>query len=82
MNRLRSFDDCKFFWNNSFRSFLKRSRCFFKSSIRLILFVLSKVSQNRADDLERELINLFSSARENKAVNEMIDQHVVFDVGV
>ena len=59
-----------------------RNQTNLNASIRLILFVLSKVSQNRADDLERELINLFSSARENKAVNEMIDQHVVFDVGV
>lgn len=50
------------------------------ASIRLILFILSKVSQNRANDLEAELIALFDGARSNQSVNEMIDQHIVFDI--
>lgn len=50
------------------------------ASIRLILFILSKVSQNRADDLEKELIDLFDRARTNEAVSEMIDQHIKFDL--
>lgn len=50
------------------------------ASIRLILFILSKVSQNRANDLEGELIALFDAAKRNEAVNEMIDQHIVLDI--
>jgi len=59
-----------------------RNQTNLNASIRLILFVLSKVSQNRANDLERELIALFASARTNGAVNEMIDQHIVFDLAI
>ena len=32
--------------------------------------------------LERELIALFANARTNGAVNEMIDQHIVFDLAI
>lgn len=59
-----------------------RNQTNLNASIRLILFVLSKVSQNRANDLERELIALFASARTNGAVSEMIDQHIVFDLAI
>lgn len=59
-----------------------RNQTNLNASIRLILFVLSKVSQNRANDLERELIALFANARTNGAVNEMIDQHIVFDLAI
>ncbi len=59
-----------------------RNQTNLNASIRLILFVLSKVSQNRANDLERELIALFTNARTNGAVSEMIDQHIVFDLAI
>ncbi|MGJ1190760.1 Abi family protein [Sphingobacterium siyangense] len=59
-----------------------RNQTNLNASIRLILFVLSKVSQNRANDLESELIVLFANARTNGAVNEMIDQHIVFDLAI
>lgn len=57
-----------------------RNQTNLNASIHLILFILSKVSQNRANDLEAELVTLFDNARHNQAVNEMIDQHIFFDL--
>lgn len=50
------------------------------ASIRLLLFILSKVSINRADELEKELQTLFESARENELVNGIIDSKIKFDI--
>jgi len=50
------------------------------ASIRLLLFVLSKVSKNRANDLERELQSLFASASENELVDGITKSKIKFDL--
>lgn len=50
------------------------------SSLRLILFILSKISVNRANDLERDLKELFNKARLNPLVNRMITDKIKFDL--
>ena len=57
-----------------------RNQTNLNASIRLILFVLSKVSENRANDLRSELIALFSEAQTNEVVREIIDKHIIFDL--
>ena len=50
------------------------------ASIRLLLFILNKVSNNRAHELEMELKVLFSKAQENKLVNGIIKSKIKFDI--
>lgn len=50
------------------------------ASIRLLLFILSKVSKNRANDLESELQLLFANASRNELVNEIIKSQIKFDL--
>lgn len=50
------------------------------ASLRLILFVLSKVSKNRANDLELELKELIKNASNNELVNKMINSKIKFDL--
>jgi len=50
------------------------------ASIRLILFILSKVSKNRANDLENELKKLFSEAEKNELVGGIIKEKIMLDI--
>lgn len=50
------------------------------ASIRLLLFILSKVSKNRADELEQDLKDLFLKAKENKLVHDVIEAKIKFDL--
>jgi abortive infection bacteriophage resistance protein len=50
------------------------------ASLRLVLFILSKVSKNRANDLEQELKNLLASASENELVKNIINSKIKFDL--
>ncbi|MHA7943570.1 Abi family protein [Formosa sp. 3Alg 14/1] len=50
------------------------------ASIRLLLFVLSKVSQNRANELETELQILFDKSCENELVNGIVKSKIKFDI--
>ncbi len=50
------------------------------ASIRLLLFILSKVSINRANELENELQTLFAKARENELVDGIINSKIKFDI--
>lgn len=50
------------------------------ASIRLLLFILSKVSNNRANDLEMDLKKLFITAQENKIVDNIIKNKIKFDM--
>ncbi len=50
------------------------------ASLRLVLFILSKVSKNRANDLEQELKNLLESASENELVKNIINSKIKFDL--
>lgn len=57
-----------------------RNQTNLNSTIRLTLFVLSKVSRNRADELEEKLKDLFVTSLSNKALKEIIDTHICFDL--
>lgn len=50
------------------------------ASIRLLLFILSKVSKNRANDLELDLKELFLKAKENNLVHDVIQSKIKFDL--
>lgn len=50
------------------------------ASISLLLFILSKVSLNRANELEKELQSLFSKAKENVLVDGIIKSKIKFDI--
>lgn len=50
------------------------------ASIRLLLFILSKVSKNRANDLEMDLKKLFKEANECEAVSQIIKSKIMFDI--
>ncbi len=50
------------------------------ASIRLLLFILSKVSINRANDLEEELKSIFAKASKNEVVDEIIKNKIKLDI--
>jgi abortive infection bacteriophage resistance protein len=50
------------------------------ASIRLLLFILSKVSKNRANDLENELKELFKEAESNELVSRIIKDKIMLDI--
>ena len=50
------------------------------ASLRLILFVLSKVSKNRANELEIKLKELFSNISNNEIVNNLLISKIKFDL--
>lgn len=50
------------------------------ASLRLVLFILSKVSKNRATDLELELKSLMSTTSENDIVKNIINSKIKFDL--
>ena len=50
------------------------------ASLRLVLFILSKVSKNRANDLEQELKNLLETSSENELVKNIINSKIKFDL--
>lgn len=57
-----------------------RNQTNLNSSIRLILFYLSKVSQNRAEELEEQLKKIIIQAMENQVLKRNIDSHICFDL--
>ena len=50
------------------------------ASIRLLLFILSKVSKNRANDLENELKLLFKKVESNELVSRIIKDKIMLDI--
>ena len=50
------------------------------ASIRLILFILSKISKNRANELEMDLKTLFTKAQKNEIVDRIINTKIKFDI--
>ena len=50
------------------------------ASLRLILFILSKVSKNRANDLEQEIKILLETTSENELVKNIINSKIKFDL--
>lgn len=50
------------------------------ASLRLLLFILSKVSKNRAYDLEQEVKSLLANASQNELVKNIINSKIKFDM--
>ena len=50
------------------------------ASIKLLLFILSKISNNRSLELEEELKQLFVKAKENEFVDRIINSKIKFDI--
>lgn len=50
------------------------------ASIRLLLFILSKASKNRAEELEEQLKILFNNSKDNNLVKRMIEEKIMFDL--
>lgn len=50
------------------------------ASIRLVLYLLSKISQNRAADLESDLKEQFEKGKSKVLINRMINNKIKFDL--
>lgn len=50
------------------------------ASLRLVLYILSKVSKNRSSDLELELKSLLTNASQNDLVKNIINSKIKFDM--
>lgn len=50
------------------------------ASLRLLLFMLSKVSKNRANDLEQEIKQIIENAKRNELVKNIINSKIMFDI--
>lgn len=49
------------------------------ASLKLLLFVLSKVSENRSSELETEFIKIFNEGKKNIVIKRMIDEKIKFE---
>lgn len=50
------------------------------ASLRLVLFILSKISKNRANELERKLKDLFNKFNGCENVKKVINDKINFDL--
>ena len=57
-----------------------RNQTNINSTIRLTLFILSKISQSSANELEGKLKVLFDKSLSNKKLKEILDSHICFDL--
>ncbi|OCA68461.1 hypothetical protein BBI01_18630 [Chryseobacterium artocarpi] len=65
--------------NKRYRNKIADTTCL-NTSIRLILFVLSKISSARADELENEIKAIITSAKANPLLEEIINNKIKFDI--
>ncbi len=57
-------------------SFNSQNRCSLDDSIKVILFILGKISNNRKSDIENEILNLFIRNSENEVIKKIIVQEI------
>jgi len=57
-----------------------RNQTNLNASIRLILYYLSKISQNRAEELEGYLHKIIEDAVKNNVLKSNIESHICFDL--
>jgi abortive infection bacteriophage resistance protein len=50
------------------------------ASLKLLLFMISKVSKNRANDLEQDITNILKDANQNEVVKNLINSKIMFDL--
>ncbi|WP_291118360.1 Abi family protein [Empedobacter sp. UBA7248] len=60
--------------------FITRNATNLNASIKLILFILSRISEDRAAELELEIRTKIDNSRNNKLLNEIINTHICFDL--
>lgn len=65
---------------NKYYRGLSRNRNNLMASLRLILFILSKVSKNRANELENKLKELFNNFNGSEYVKKVIEDKINFDL--
>lgn len=65
--------------NKKYR-FKNRNQANLNASIRLILYILSKVSQNRADELETKIKDVINKSKANNVLNNIIETKIGFDI--
>lgn len=65
--------------NKKYR-FKNRNQANLNASIRLILYILSKVSQNRADELEAKVKDIINKSKVNNVLNNIIETKIGFDI--
>ena len=65
--------------NKKYR-FKTRNTTNLNASIRLILFILSKISKNRADELENNIKSIVTNASQNTSLNTIIRNHICLDI--
>ena len=65
--------------NNKYR-FKNRNQTNLNASVRLILYILSKVSQNRAEELETKIKYLINKSKANNVLNNIIVTKIGFDI--
>lgn len=61
-----------------FYNFNKNDRHCLDSCIKVIIFILSKISVNRANDLENDLKKLFERNSENAEIKKIIEEKINF----
>ncbi|CEN43521.1 Abi family protein (fragment) [Capnocytophaga canimorsus] len=59
-----------------FYQFNNKDRHCLDSCIKVIIYILSKISQNRANELEQDLKNLFKKNAENPIIKNIIETKI------
>lgn len=57
-------------------NFNSQNRCSLDDSIKVVLFILGKISENRKEDVQNQLDNLFSKHFDNETVKNVIEQQI------
>lgn len=57
-------------------NFNSQNRCSLDDSLKVVLFILGKISENRKEDIQNQLDNLFSKHFDNKTVKNVIEQQI------
>lgn len=65
--------------NRKYRNRISDTTCL-NTSIRLILFILSKISVNRANELEQKIKDVITTAQANPLLKDIIDNKIKFDL--
>ncbi|MNR63839.1 hypothetical protein D3C85_1862830 [compost metagenome] len=57
-------------------NFNSQNRCSLDDSIKVILFILGKISDNRKDDTEKQLDDLFLKHFDNEIIKDIIEKEI------
>ena len=57
-------------------NFNSQNRCSLDDSIKVVLFILSKISDNRKNDIEKQLDDLFLKHFDNEIIKDIIEREI------